>query len=588
MRRRTRVANNATTILEEMLAMKTRFNRRGLRKSGALGRLDGARRALGWLALTAVVMAPPNTVLGDAADAANPRESAEENPHLWQTRTTSVAVFKNGMGFFMREGDVALREGWCLAKQIPPATFGTLGIYSIDPDELVDVVGSGPGEVVEFDGVHLPDDLDTRRARLEASRHLNVQLGYKQHGGSRLAAGKLVSVGPDFAVLESDNHSFAVPIEAIERLQILDLPLRVHVASARENDQPQPAGAPDEPAETRRRTRLGMAYLRQGITWIPEYTLRVLDENRAELTLRGTLVNEAEDLVHCDVHLVVGVPHFLHADYMAPLAVGQVIRTIGSAVAPPGLQSQIMQRAAIASNAFRSDQFEAGGVVDQPVQPANGNVAAVLGNLPQMEGHAATDYTVYTKNDLTLRQGEKAIITLFRQTITYSHIYRWNPPEAMQHSLVLHNDTDTAWTTGPCLAVSEQRPLSEDLLKYTPKAGRAELPVTAAINISHHRSEAEIDRRLKAHSPAADVHLDLVTLEGTLKLHNFETRDTQIVISADVPGKPLSASDDGETSIDSTKLQLLQRAGSIRWRLALEPGEKKTLTYRYERYVPSR
>lgn len=571
--------------------MKTRFNRRGLQKSGELCYLNGARRALAGLALAAVVMAPASTLRGDAADAANPRESAEENPHLWQTRTTSVAVFKNGMGFFMREGDVSLREGWCLAKQIPPATFGTLAIYSLDPDELVDVVGSGPGEVVEFDGVHLPDDLDTRRARLEASRHLNVQLGYKQHGSSRSAAGKLVSVGPDFAVLESDNHSFAVPISAIQRLQILDLPLRVHVASAREIDQPQPADEPEaarDPHAQTAQTRLGMAYLRQGITWIPEYTLRVLDENRAELTLRGTLVNEAEDLVHCDVHLVVGVPHFLHADYMAPLAVGQVIRTIGSAVAPPGLQSQIMQRAAITSNSIRSDQFEAGGVVDQPVQTANGNVAAVLGNLPQMEGHAATDYTVYTKNDLTLRQGEKAIITLFRQTITYSHIYRWNLPEAMQHSLVLHNDTDTAWTTGPCLAVSEQRPLSEDLLKYTPKAGRAELPVTAAINISHHRSEAEIDRRLKAHSPAGDVHLDLVTLEGTLKLHNFETRDVQIVIAADVLGKPLSASDDGETSIDSTKLQLLQRAGSIRWRLALEPGEKKTLTYRYERYVPSR
>jgi len=48
-----------------------------------------------------------------------------------------------------------------------------------------------------------------------------------------------------------------------------------------------------------------MAYLQKGITWIPEYTLKVLDEKTAELTLRGTLVNEAEDLIHSDVHLVV-------------------------------------------------------------------------------------------------------------------------------------------------------------------------------------------------------------------------------------------------------------------------------------------
>ena len=50
---------------------------------------------------------------------------------------------------------------------------------------------------------------------------------------------------------------------------------------------------------------LGMAYLRKGITWIPDYTLKVLDDETAELTLRGTLVNEAEDLIHTDVHLVV-------------------------------------------------------------------------------------------------------------------------------------------------------------------------------------------------------------------------------------------------------------------------------------------
>ena len=41
---------------------------------------------------------------------------------------------------------------------------------------------------------------------------------------------------------------------------------------------------------------------------VPGYELKVLDETTAELTLRGTVVNHAEDLVHCDVNLVVGVP----------------------------------------------------------------------------------------------------------------------------------------------------------------------------------------------------------------------------------------------------------------------------------------
>jgi hypothetical protein len=154
---------------------------------------------------------------------------------------------------------------------------------------------------------------------------------------------------------------------------------------------------------------------------------------------------------------------------------------------------------------------------------------------------------------------------------------------------VLHNQTDTAWTTGPCLAVSAEGPLSEDLLKYTPKGGRGELPVAAAINVANEKSEREIDRKLKAYSPDNNhSFFDLVTLEGKLQLRNYEKRLVEIVIANPVPGKPLVASSGGDIAVDSTKLQLLKRNGSVRWTVKLEPGEEKTLTYQYERYVPSR
>lgn len=180
-------------------------------------------------------------------------------------------------------------------------------------------------------------------------------------------------------------------------------------------------------------------------------------------------------------------------------------------------------------------------------------------------------------------------MTLFTRKIHYSHIYRWSPPEAMEHSLVLHNQTDTAWTTGPCLALSSDQPLSEDLLKYTPKNGRGELPVTAAINVAHEKSERETDRKLKAYSPDNNnSFFDLVTLEGKLQIRNYEKRPVEIIVVNPLAGKPLGASSDGSVSVDPTRLQLLERNGSVRWTVTLRPGEEKTLTYQYERYVPSR
>jgi hypothetical protein len=551
--------------------------RQAQRPGARTGGLPRARARGTLVAAAALAVAASALLAGPAAAAkAKPDDDNGTNPHVWKPRTTSVAVFKNGLGFFLREGKVQLREGWCTAERVPPATFGTLAIYSLDGKQLVDVVGSGPGEVVEFDGTDAPKDLATRRRRLEASKNLRVELTYKYKGSQRKAAGRLVSVGPEFVVLETDASSFAVPLEGVRKLQVLDLPLRAHVLAE------APGGAQKDAAGE---VSLGMAYLRKGVTWIPEYTLKVLDETTAELTLRGTLVNEAEDLIHCDVNFVVGVPHFLHTNYLAPIAVGQVIRTIGTAVAPRQIRSQIMNRAAIAQNTGAVARLDA--VVERRVAPAGGDLNKAIGSLPQLGGAAGTDYTVYTKRDLTVRRGEKAIVTLFVKRITYSHIYKWQPPEKLQHFLLLHNETDTPWTTGPCLAVSGAKPLSEDLLKYTPKGAKGELPVTAAVNIARDQSESEIDRKLKAHSPRPNYYLDLVTLEGKLKLRNYEKRDVTIVIVQKVPGRPTYASDDGKLAVDTKKLRLTERAGSVSWRIILKPGQEKTLTYKYERYVSS-
>ncbi len=498
--------------------------------------------------------------------ASAPAAAAEDaNPHLWEPKTTSVSVFKNGLGFFMREGQVTLRDGWCVAKYIPPATFGTLAIYSFDDTETVDLIGSGPGEVVDFDGIDAPDDMNTKRARLAAATSLRIKLTYDHKGATREAAGKLISTSQDYAVVDDGANTLAVPIESINRMAMLELPLRIHIAS-------------DKRARPKQ-SKLGMAYLRKGITWIPEYTLTVIDDDTAELTLRGTLINEAEDLIHCDVNFIVGVPHFVHTDYLTPTAVGQVIRTVGTAVAPPQIRTQIANRAAVA----HTQQGTMGPAYHQPAGARGG-----IGNLPQLAEPGGSDFTIYTKKDMTIRRGEKAIVTLFRKRIKFSHLYRWSPPGRIQHFFVLHNNTDTSWTTGPCLAISGNNPLSEDLLKYTAKGGRTELQVTEAVNVASDLLEKEIDRQFKAYEPSRNVFLDLVTLEGTLAVENYEPYDIELIIRTTIPGKPTFASDDGDVWINPNKLKLTDRDGTVEWRLKLKAGQSKKTTYEYERYVPSR
>ena len=55
--------------------------------------------------------------------------------------------------------------------------------------------------------------------------------------------------------------------------------------------------------------------------------------------------------------------------------------------------------------------------------------------------------------------------------------------------------------------------------------------VTTAINILQEQEEKEIDRQFKAQSVSGNVHLDLVKLEGELKIRNLdEQRDRFIIV----------------------------------------------------------
>lgn len=495
-------------------------------------------------------------------------QNEPDSPYRWKPRVTAVTVFKNGVGYFMREGRTALRDGWCVSDALPPASFGTLAVFAHGADETVDLLGTGTGEVVAFDGVDAPADGPAKTARLESCLGLNLSLQYREGAGERNAAGKLVGVGGGFAILRSEQNSFAVPIESLLRLQILEQPLRVHVTT--------------DKGRALSEATLGMAYLRKGITWIPEYSLTLLDDETAELTLRGTLVNEAEDLIHADVNFVVGVPNFLHTDYLAPVAVGQVIRTIGAQVAPREIMSQIMNSAAFTDIASRA----APAITEQPVERSGRDLDAVTGGLPPLD-QAAGDFTVFNRKDLTLRVGEKAVVTLFKRQIKYGHVYRWSPPAPLRHFLVLENQTDSSWTTGPCLAATRSQVLSEDLLAYVPKGGRGEFPVTTAINVAVQQRDTEVGRKLKEHQPSHNVFWDLVTIEGEWQVRNFEPRPVQIVIEARVMGRPVEVSDDGVVTLDTASLRLIERAATVRWAVAVKPGETKILRCRAERFVPS-
>ena len=87
---------------------------------------------------------------------------------------------------------------------------------------------------------------------------------------------------------------------------------------------------------------------------------------------------------------------------------------------------------------------------------------------------------------------------------------------------------------------------------------------------------------------ACQNFLDLVTLDGSLILRNFGKKPSEVIVDLRLTGKPLTASDNARIVLDTTNLKLAERTATVKWDITVKAGEARTLTYRYERYVPSR
>ena len=83
------------------------------------------------------------------------------------------------MGFFTRHAQATLSDGLCDAEELPPAAFGTLAIYSTSTNETVDIVGAGPGETIQFDGIDAADTKEAKLNRLSKFKGILIELKYQ-------------------------------------------------------------------------------------------------------------------------------------------------------------------------------------------------------------------------------------------------------------------------------------------------------------------------------------------------------------------------------------------------------------------------
>jgi hypothetical protein len=528
-------------------------------------------------------------------------------------KTASVAAFKNGLAFVVKQGDVRLEGGVGNLAPIPNATLGSLWIAPNDAgaslDEVVahsyrvprqrnltvlaDVLLANAGKVVtivDSNQKEYTGEIVGFRQAEKASEGPAPQpnpAGVNPYSNAMPVVPQPAAV-PEFLVLKSDGKLLAIYFHNIARVI---LPADPILQQAQEEERKalrfRIKGATGH-------ANLTMGYLEHGIGWTPSYLVSLHDDKTAQITMQAVLVNDAEDLKDTDFFFVVGVPNFTYANLPSPMALQQSLL-------------EFMQAASFKKenmNARYSNAI-AGQMISENVSVDAGLAPSLAATVEELQGAEEEDLFLYSRKNVTLARGERATYNVFSEAVNYEHIYEWNledrprvdgfgnaqnyansgaegpAKENVWHTLRVKNTTKFPWTSAPTMVISGTQALSQDTLPYTQKNASSSLKLTVATDIRASREENEVERQ-KEVQRRHNYNYDQVTVEGTLTIKNYKSKDVRLSIAERVRGTVESQTDDGKSDKLAEGIAADNPLSRLTWEVTLKAGEEKIIKYRYK------
>lgn len=468
----------------------------------------------------------------------------QQKSMLFETTLKSVAIFRDGYGYYVREGTVKLQDGWATTNFLPSAMRGSVYVYALSKGDSIDTLVSTRDNQLDF--------ASAKDIRPKLVDKIGTNLTVTTHKGQKFD-GQLSKVLDDMLLLQVGDAFSAVPYAQIESVSFPGYPLKIKVKTS-------------DPNKT---VTLGFAYLQEGISWEPTYVLSIV-KGKATLALRAGLRNTTEPLKQSEVQFVVGSPIVVNrgipdmlASMPALLAGGG-----GGALGGPG-----------ANRAGQSVDF-----IDRDPSENSIVLKRDSSGAPNVTGDGAGELFYYTKKGLSLQTGDIAVVSIFDDPVQVTPTFDWNADgDEVDYVLDVKNTTAQPLTTGSVLVTEEGKPLGQEVIHYTPIGGDAKVKISRGVGVRIDKTEAEVSRG--APIKVGKTDLIPITLKGTLSVANFRPATISISITRSAKGKILSQSDGGsviQTRVDPSDSNAFNE---MKWKVSVEPGKTKTVTYTYETYV---
>lgn len=536
-----------------------------------------------------------------------------------QMKARRVALFKNGYACVQLRGTLPEATELQL-RGLPRPLFGTVDWSAPESVHITHLQARLKGEAVrENAGLGLAAFLRANVGRVvvvtRADGREFTGMIIAPEGSVKLPQSSFLGVSPTVQEAEHRNsmlvlraprgNSIAIPMSRIESVALADA--AHHPAAASPSPELElclSAPAPGMPVQ--------LQYLTYGLSWLPVYRLEFASDGRARLEGRVMVMNELPDLENVQLDLITGYPPLGEVPITSPLVRLVNMKSFFKAfesgrdwVSDSPKSKRRQEYGAYRARAMLKEvdyMWEIGedissggsglGAGDDEMMARRSSVAWMGGGRGGQQVHAE-DLFYYTIPDFSCRRGETVERDLFALEVPCRHVYTCSVPshnELQQrrnenktlapvwHCVRLTNTGEVPWSTGIVSCSEQGRVFSRGILDYAAAGRETLLRLSVTTEASVGCREELLERR---EMPSKSGKRYISVYRGTLTFKNSSTHAMELELSKEIIGTPQALGEGGAYSI-TPSVYGDNPLATCSWKLHVEPGEEKSVTYTYE------
>lgn len=511
-----------------------------------------------------------------------------------ELKPKQLNIFKNGTYFVVKEGTVSPKNGvWMMEMKQSPllATFW----LTTTKDAEINRIDYKMDTIKTFRKAASYIDL------LNANQGKSVSLTYMMGGATTNGGSNLQTLTGTIEKFYTNTNMVkfktGTDFKFFSASSVIDITFKENPKDDMKYDS-MARVAKITFGKSKDNTPLKLTYMQSGISWIPSYNIKIVDDNTLQLEMKALIENySGENMNDVDLTLTVGAANFKYGTQIDPLA--NMYYTGGSA-AYTGYNNYNYN----GYNNYGAYQTYSNTVGAVDYNASYGGAGYNYNNYQTYttEGDKTNDLYMYKLGKVSLTMNTKSQFNIFSSNVSYEDIYevdlydqinyastyqinnREDQVIPVYHSLKLTNSTSYPFTTAPVFVQDKNlQPLAQDQIKYTPTGSKVKVQLAQSPDVKVKNTEEEVTSVEKA-KKYNNYYYKKVTIKGEITVENLQPKAAKINVMKHINGDITETSDAAEVKKTGQYTGVNPQSNS-EWTVNVNANEKKTLKYQYDVYI---